>query len=124
MQRFSLGMFYGGLIAFFAVKVDSILIAKLLTVELVAAYVIVSKPFLLTQTVVGLLMQALVPAAAVLPAATERAVETKSASVDVVLHLMIFQTPLPKPEPSPLPQSAWVGPKGLIGFVVQTHLSA
>jgi len=62
MHRFSLGMFYVAALGLLAVKIDKLIIGRMLNMQAVAVYVIISKLFLLIQQVTRMLMVALVPA--------------------------------------------------------------
>ena len=77
MQRFSLGMFYISILAMLSVKVDVAIIGKMLSMEMVAVYVIISKPFDVIKQIGGILMGALMPAAYnILPGASRAEKET------------------------------------------------
>lgn len=62
MQRFSLGMFYAGLIGLLHIQIDTLIIGKFLSMSAVTAYVIAAKPFQMVQQIGGLLMRAVTPA--------------------------------------------------------------
>ncbi len=62
MHRFSLGMFYISLLGLLTVKIDKLIIAKMLDMQAVTVYTVISKLFLLIQQVTRMLMVALIPA--------------------------------------------------------------
>lgn len=61
MRRFSLGMFYISVLAILSVKVDVAIVGKMLSMEMVAVYVIIAKPFDMINQFGSILMGALMP---------------------------------------------------------------
>jgi O-antigen/teichoic acid export membrane protein len=61
MHKFSLGMFYISILAMLSVKVDNLVIAKMLDMKMVAIYAIIAKPYELIARLSGMLMQTLMP---------------------------------------------------------------
>ncbi len=62
MHKFSLGIFYGAIIAIFSIQIDSLIIGRFLTMGAVTLYAVAAKPFQVIQQTAGLLMCTLVPA--------------------------------------------------------------
>lgn len=63
MHKFSLGMFYLAVLAMLSVKVDNLVVGRLLSMKMVAVYTIIAKPYELIGRVGDMLMQTLMPAA-------------------------------------------------------------
>lgn len=73
MQRFSLGMFAVSLLALISVKIDAVIVGKMLSMEMLVVYVIIAKPFEVINQIGAVLMSTLLPVAYnMLPQANDR----------------------------------------------------
>ncbi|MEI6891615.1 MAG: oligosaccharide flippase family protein [Pontiella sp.] len=62
MHKFSLGMFYLAVLGMLSVRIDNLVIGKLLGMNMVAVYAIIAKPYELINRIGNMMMQTLMPA--------------------------------------------------------------
>lgn len=102
MHKFSLGMFYLSVLVMLSVKIDTLVVGRMLNMEMVAVYAIIAKPFEVVQVFGRMVMRSLMPAAYnVLPNATSlekenlicNAVKYRTISLVPISIVAIWATP-------------------------------